>query len=160
MALVQRPHLARLRFRDDDLAESTCEAQLGSGVDPASAAAWLASWRTLVAAVSSAVCTDADLLIRYVETTPATPGVDSDCQREAVLIFDAGVPALAVVRVPSIAESMLLASGPYAGIAIDQANADVAALLGALSAGLGGTQPIDPFGVDLGDLVQAYMQRS
>jgi len=158
MALVQRTHLVRLTFRDDDQTESTCEVNLASGVDLDSALTFLAGWRSIIAALSSAVCVASDLLVRLAETHTAGAGLDSDVTRQGTFIFTTAAAGLAVVRVPSIESSRLESTGPYAGIRIDQSQAAVGALIDALTNGLAGVEPCGPFVSDLVTIDQAYKE--
>jgi len=80
-------------------------------------------------------------------------------QREAVLIFGADPTSLAAVHVPSINLEYVLASGPYAGIALDTAAPALAAFIAALASGLAGVAACDPLAADLGELATAYMQQ-
>lgn len=159
MALVQRTHLLRLRFRDNDLAESTCEINLSSGVGLSSALTFLASWRAIVISLSSATCTDADLIVRYVEPAPASAGAGSDCLRSGTFILDTATADLAVVRVPSIDVTMLESSGPYAGIRVDQTITAIIDFVAALTSGIGGVEPCDPFASDLVIIDQAFKEQ-
>lgn len=160
MSIVQRTHLIRLRFRDNDLTESTCEANLSYSVAESTALTFLASWRSIVSALSSAVCIEADLLVRWTETNSSGAGSQSDSFRHGVFIIETAVPDLAVIRVPSIDLSLLETTGPFAGIRIDQSNTDVIAFIDALCNGIGGIQPCDPFGNDLVQISQAYKEQS
>jgi len=151
--------LARLWFRDNDGAESNCDVNLPAATDLDSALSFLASWRVMVATLSSATCFEVELFIRYVDSTPMTPAMGSSVLRHGVFIFGSEPSDMAIVRVPSIAPALLESSGPFAGIAIDLAAADVIAAVAALASGLAGVEPCDPFAIDLGDLVTAYKEQ-
>jgi len=159
MALVALTMRVRLLWRDNDGAESTTIVNIPAATGFGSALSFLASWRPLASAISSAYCYGADLLIRYAEneTWPAPAG--TDVQREAVLIFGADPTSLAAVHVPSINLEYVLASGPYAGIALDTAAPALAAFIAALASGLAGVAACDPLAADLGELATAYMQQ-
>jgi len=159
MALVQRTHLLRLRFRDNDLAESTCEINLPTGVGLSSALTFLVSWRAIVVQVSSAVCIDADLIVRYIEPAPASAGAGSDCLRSGTFILNTATADLAVVRVPSIDAALLESSGPYAGIRVDQSITAIIDFVAALTSGIGGVEPCDPFVSDLVSIDQAFREQ-
>jgi len=158
--LVQRTHLVRLRFRDDDFTESTCEVNLSPALSLSAALVFLASWRNLVRALSSAVCIESDLLVRWTETITRGAGTQADVFRHGVFIFETAVPDLAIVHVPSIDLSVLETTGAFAGIRIDQTDSDVAAFIDALCNGLGGVQACDPFDHDLVQISQAYQEQS
>lgn len=159
MALIEQTRFVRLRFRDNDGAESTCQTNLAISVSHASALAFLSSWRGVVAALSSAVCIEADIVLRWTETTPAPAGAQSDITRHGVFIFDTPVPAFATVRVHSIADTFLETVGPYAGIRIDQTLAAVLDFISALTTGVAGVQPCDPFVNDLLTIAEAYKEQ-
>lgn len=159
MALIEQTRMVRLRFRDNDGAESTCQTNLAISVSPASALTFLSSWRGVVAALSSAVCIEADIILRWTEPTPAPAGALSDVERQGVLIFTTPAPTFAVVRVHSLDESFLESSGPFAGIRIDQTLATVQDLALALATGVAGVQACDPFLNDLLSIAQAYKEQ-
>lgn len=159
MAIVAITMRVRLWFRDNDGAESSSLVNIPAGTALDSALAFMASWRLLAMAISSAGCYDAELLVRYAESEYWGAPVGSDVNRQGVLIFGTDPSALAVVRVPSLDTALLLSSGPYAGIAIDQAAPAVAALVTALASGLSGVSACDPLADDLGALATAYMQQ-
>jgi hypothetical protein len=159
MALIEQTRLARLRFRDDDGAESTCQTNLPVGTSHSAALAFLASWRGVVSALSSALCIEADLILRWTEPTPAPAGALSDVERHGVLIFTTPAPTFAAVRVHSLDESFLESVGPFAGIRIDQSLGAVQSLITALATGTAGVQPCDPFLNDLGTVAQAYKEQ-
>jgi len=159
MALVQQTLLARLRFRDNDGAESTCQTNLATSVSPASALTFVSSWRSIVSALSSAVCIEADVVLRWSETATGGAGAQSDALRHGVFIFETAVPDLATVRVPSLDQSLLETSGPYADIRIDQTLTAVADFIAALTAGAAGVQPCDPFENDLLTIAEAYKEQ-
>lgn len=159
MAWVQLPMLARLQFRDNDGAESTCQTNLPVASGPAAGLSFVASWRPVVEALSSAVCFEADLILRWTETSVPSVSTDSDVFRHGVFIFDTAVPDLAVFRVPSLDQSMLETTGPFAGVHIDQTLAAVIALVDALTNGISGIEACDPFENDLLTLSSAFVEQ-
>jgi hypothetical protein len=159
VAWVQIPMLARLSFRDNDGAESTCQANLPAGAGAAAGLSFVSSWRPLVEALSSAVCLEADLVLRWTETSVLSVGTGTDVFRHGVLIFDTSVPDLAVIRVPSLDQSLLEATGPFAGVHIDQTQSAVIALVDALTNGISGIEPCDPFENDLLTLSSAFVEQ-
>jgi len=160
MGMVARTHLLRLHWRDNDGAESWSQIYLSAATDYTTAIAHMLAMRDLAVALSSAACFGADFSIRYAENTAPAPAPESDNDRHGVLIFGADPDLLAIVRVPSIQSSLLLASGPYAGIALDQDAPALAAFVEALASGIAGIAACDPFGDDLGALATAYMQQT
>lgn len=159
MSVIAITQVLRLRWRDNDGAETFSLLNIGASVDYVSALSWLASFYGISAPMSTALIIGADLLIRYAENTNITSVDTSDTRRQGVFIFGESPDGLAVVRLPSILESVLMTSGPYAGIEIDQSLPAVAAFVAALTNGIGGVIPCDPMAIDLGDLATAYMQR-
>lgn len=157
--LVQRTHLVRLRFRDNDNHDSTCEVNLGSSTGYAAALTFAASWCQLVQALSSAVCIEYEFLVRWTETQSGGALPLADAFQQAVFIFETAIPDLAVVRVPGIDPALLESSGPYAGIRVDQTQPAVIGLVDALTNGLGGVQACDPFANDLVQLSEAYKEQ-
>lgn len=159
MALAARTQLARVWFRDNDGAESYCDVNLPGSTSPDSALSFLASWRGMVEALSSAACFEVELFIRFTDSTPPSAASGSSVLRHGVFIFGSDPDAMAIVRLPSIAPELLESSGPFAGIAIDLAAPGVADLVAALASGLAGVAPCDPLAVDLGDLAAAYREQ-
>lgn len=129
MAFIQRNHLVRLRFVDNDGAESTCDLNLAPSVDLDTALAFADQWRVLVAALSSAVCVTCDVIVRWSETNPSPP--PSDVARAGVFTFyTVNIPKdRFVFTVPAITASVSEPEGPYAGVAIDPENPAVTALV-------------------------------
>jgi hypothetical protein len=159
MGWIEQTRVIRLRFRDNDGAESTCQTNLPTGISHADALAFLLSWRGLVSVLSSAVCIEADLFLRWVETMPDAASASADLRRHGVLIFSTPAPTFAAVRVHSLDESYLESVGPFAGIRIDQTLAAVQDLALALSTGVAGVQACDPFLNDLLSIAQAYKEQ-
>lgn len=159
MALIEQTRLVRLRFRDNDGAESTCQANLSVSVSHSSALAFLSSWRGVVGALSSAVCVEADVVLRWTETQPAAADASSDIHRQGVFIFNTPMPDLATVRIHSIDDTFLETVGPYAGIRIDQTLSAVSDLIAALTTGAAGVQACDPFVNDLLTIADAYREQ-
>lgn len=159
MALVAKTLLARVWFRDNDGAESYCDVNLPAATAIDSALSFLASWRIMLANLSSAACYQVELFVRFVDSTPIGADPGSDVLRHGVFIFGSEPETMAIVRLPSIMPALLESGGPFAGIAIDLANPDVAAVVAALASGLAGVAPCDPLAVDLGDLATAYREQ-
>lgn len=160
MPMVRRTHLVRLRFRDNDGAESTCEMNIHQSVALKDALVYAALIRPLIAALSSAICIDYSVIARWKETNRPTPGSSSDNQRVGAFIFETALSGnRAIVVVPSLDERVLTGlPDPFAGINIDQAHPDVAAFIAAMELGIGGIAPVSPFSIDLLTLKAAYRQ--
>ena len=159
MALVAIPMRVRLLWVDNDGAESSSIVNIPAATGLDSALSFLASWRQLAMAISSATCYGADLIVRYGENASFSASGSSDVLRSGVLIFGSDPDGLAAVHVPSIDGALILASGPYAGIALDTAAPALAAFIAALASGLAGVAACDPLAADLGELATAYMQQ-
>lgn len=159
MALVLRPYHIRLSFIDNDGAESTCSTHIPSSAGAGAGLSFALAWRNLVIPLSDAVNTDADLIVGWTETTPAPAGAGANVRRAGTFIFNTSAGELASIRVPSIDESLLLTSGPYAGIGIDLASSDVAAFVSAIAGGVGGVQACDPFLDDLVSVASAFVEQ-
>lgn len=159
MAFIQRPFHLRLAFIDNDGAESTCNIRVPESAGAGAALSFLLGWRSVVLPLTSATCTAGDVITSWRETTPAPPAGSAVGRRSGTFILDTGAGGLATVRVPSILESLLLPTGPFAGIAIDLAAPAVVAFVSAITSGIGGTQPCDLFSNDLVSVNQAYKEQ-
>jgi hypothetical protein len=159
MALVATTMRVRLLWIDNDGAESSSMINIPAATGLDSALSFLASWRQLAMAISSATCYGADLIVRYGENENFSASDGSDVLRNGVLIFGADPDGLAAVHVPSIDVALILTSGAYAGIALDLAAPALAAFIAALASGIAGVAACDPLAADLGDLTTAYMQQ-
>jgi len=159
VSLTQRTTSIRLRFRDNDGAESICQCNLASSVSAASAASFLSAWAPLVQALSDAAIVSAEVVIHW--TDPARPpaGAGSDVLRQGTFLLDTASSDIGAARVPAISDDFILATGPYAGIGIDTALADVVSLITALTDGIDGTEPCDPFADDFVSINAAYIEQ-
>jgi hypothetical protein len=159
VAWIEQTMLARLTFRDDDGAEATCQANLPVAAGASAGLSFLTSWRAIVAVLSSATCIEAELILRWSQTSAPDVGPSTDVHRHGVLIFNTAVPDLAVVRVPSLDQDLLEMTGPFAGVHIDQAQTAVIDLVTALTDGMSGVEPCDPFVNDLVTLSTAFVEQ-
>jgi hypothetical protein len=158
MSLAQRTTTIRLRFRDNDGAESTCECNLAAGVSPTSAISFASAWAVLVQALSDAVLVSSDVILRWHDPSPSPAAVGSNCFAMGTFILDTASSDFGAVRVPAIALSFLETTGPFAFIAIDQTLSTVIALTTALVDGLSGVEPCDPFASDYVSISAAYLE--
>lgn len=143
---------AAILARDDD---GTISSSRLSYLDPAGARAHLAALLPLIAAVSSCAIEGATLSnTNYISDTP--PGVGADGHHQLVLILSCDDASLAVIAIPGVNAGVILASGPLAGVGIDLANPAVAALVAALTTGIGGAVPVSPVGRSMIAVVAAY----
>ena len=153
MAWVQQGHTVLFRFRDNDGAESTCEARLRVSVSLDTALSFAAALRPLVAALSDAALITCDVIASWVETAPAVLGT-APVDRAGIFLFrTANIPwERYVFALPSLRDDLVLSAGDFAGVQIDADNADVAAFVAAMTDGLGGVRVRAPwsFYADIG----------
>ncbi len=120
MALSQRTTTVRVRMRDNDGTESTCECNLLASVAPDDAVSFLSAWAALVQALSSATIISTDVILRWTDPTPGAATFGSDCFRMGTFLLDTASSDISSVRVPALDSSFLVTTGPFADIAIDQ----------------------------------------
>lgn len=159
MSLAQRTTTIRLRFRDNDGSESTCESHVFSSVSPDDALAFLVAWTPLVQAISSAKVVSTDVIIRYTDSTPGTADSGSDATFQGTFIFDTASLDQATVRIPAFDPAFLETTGPFAFIRIDQTITAVSDLITALTDGLSSVEACDPFASDLTAINVAYVEQ-
>lgn len=159
MSLAQRTITARLRFRDNDGAESTCDSNVLSSVSPDDAIDFLLALAPLVQAISSATLVSCDVIIRYTDSTPGSPDIGSDVNYQGTLIFNTASLDLATVRIPSLDTAYLETTGPFAFIRIDQTITAIQDLIVALADGLSSVEACDPFASDLVSINVAYAEQ-
>jgi hypothetical protein len=157
--LAQQTSLIRLRYRDNDLTDSTCQVNFTPDVDPSTLLSLVSSWRALISAISSAVCVESDVIVRYSDPSQPAAGMASSVKRSGTFIYDNGAASLVVLRIPSIRSDLILSSGPYAGIGIDVDNADVMDYVNAVMGGISGISVCDPFGSDVVALSNAFVEQ-
>jgi len=144
---------AAIRARDDDGAISTCRLAY---FDPAAAQAHLAALLPLIQAVSSCAIEGASLSnTNYISDTP--PGVGADAHLQVVLLLRCDDGSLAVLNIPGVEAGVILTTGPQAGVGVDLANPAVAALVAALTTGIGGAIPVSPLGQAMVTVEAAYV---
>ena len=144
---------ATIRARDDDGAITTSRLAY---LEPAGARAHLAALLPLVAAVSNCAIEGATLgNTNYISDIP--PGVGADVHRQVVLLVRCDDDSLAVLAIPGRELGIVLADGPLAGVGVDPTNAAVAALVAALTTGIGGAVPVSPVGRPMVALEAGYV---
>lgn len=159
MTFVQQTTLVRLRYRDNDGAESTCQVNFASSVSYDTLLSLIPSWRFRVDALSTAVCIAGDLVIRFAEKDTITAGPQSNTRRSGLFSYDTAASLFYTYHLPSIAQDFIMQSGPFPGIQIDLALPDVIAMTDAFSNGLSGTQPCDIDATDLLSVSNAYVEQ-
>ena len=153
MAWVQKTHRLLFRFRDNDGAESTCEAHLRVSVPLDTALSFAAALAPLVSALSDAKMITYNVIAEWVETAPAVAGAASVTESGIFLFRTANVPQERyVLTLPAIRPDLVALGGDFAGIQLDATNADVAAFINAMTEGLDGVRPRAPwsFFADIG----------
>lgn len=159
MSLTQRTTTVRLRFRDNDSAEATCDVNLRTTVSIDDAITFLASWHPIVQAISSATIISADVIVRWHDPSPGTPDLASDDNFQGTFIFDTASSDQATIRIPSFDPSFLETTGPFAFIRIDQTITAVLDLITTIVDGLSSVEPCDPFASDLTAINVAYVEQ-
>jgi hypothetical protein len=154
MSFVVKPTITiTFTFRDNDGKESTTEVLLPGATTAAAAITYATAARVLLAAVSDAVLISMNILLGYYENAIGTIP-SSDIENKGVLLFNSANGLKSSLAIPSILESVLQGNNQD----IDQANADVSALMDAMTLGLSGTQPVNASGSDLVGVREAYKQ--
>lgn len=144
---------AAIRARDDDGAISTCRLAYA---DPAGAQTHLAALLPLLQSVSSCAIEGCTLSnTNYI--SDARPGLGVDGHLQAVLLLRCDDDSLAVLAVPGVAAGVILTTGPQAGVGIDLTNAAIAAVVAALTTGIGGAIPVSPLGRAMVTVEAAYV---
>jgi hypothetical protein len=144
---------AAIRARDDDGAISTGRLAY---LEPTGARSHLAALLPLIAAVSNCAIEGATLSnSNHISDIP--PGVGADGHRQVVLLIRCDDDSLAVLAIPGVDPAVILASGPLAGVGIDMTHPAIAALVAALTTGIGGTVPVSPLGRPMVTVEAAYV---
>lgn len=133
---------AVISARDDDGATSTSRLAY---LDVTGARTHLAALLPLIAAVSNCAIEGATLGNTYL-VSDLPPGVGTDVHHQVVLLLRCDDDSIAVLAIPGVEAGIVLADGPMAGVGVDLANLAVAALVAALTTGIGGAVPVSPMG--------------
>jgi hypothetical protein len=157
--IAEKPAKLYVTYQDERGKSEQAEATLASPVSRAAALARAAFFRGIVNPLSG--CYPTQQKVQYTQKvvspaphpTQADPG--SDARIVGVFIFATATDSeRAVIVVPSFDTSKTLTTGPLAGIAIDQADADVAAFVAEIISG-----PYTTISAaDLAKLNAAYIQ--
>ena len=159
MAFVQQTTLIRLRYKDNDGAVSTCQVNYAPSVPYGTLLSLISSWRSLIGALSTAICIEADLVIRFAEKDLVTAGPQSNTRRSGLFSYNTAASLYYTYHLPSIATDFIMNSGPFPGIQIDLTLPDVIAFTDAMSFGLSSTQPCDIDATDLLTISNAYVEQ-
>jgi hypothetical protein len=157
--LSQKTSIIRLHYIDNDLARSTCQVNFSAGTDPSTLLSQVSSWQAIISALSSAICIETDVIVRYSDPSQPSAGISSNGKRSGTFIYDNDAASFVVLRVPSIRNELVLSSGPYAGVGIDVDDADVSAYIDAVINGISGVEVCDPFDSDIVSLSSAFVEQ-
>jgi len=154
MAIVAKPTISIVySFRDDDGKSATTEVMIQGATVPGNAVTFAAALAPLIAALSDATMTGYNIILGFAEATGVVIGA-SDIENKGLLLLGAANGVKSSLTIPSVLESVLQPNNQD----IDQTNTDVADLLDALTAGLGGVQPCNISGSDLVLVRDTYKQ--
>jgi len=111
------------------------------------AGAFAAAYAELFIPISSCALWKVKISLRYLDDTDPAPATNSDVNRCSVFQFatadggryDLVLPGLVAIK-------QLQPPDPYAGVGLNIADVDIAALLAATVTGIGGTAPCAPWG--------------
>lgn len=157
--IVQLTNELELHFMDNDAKVSTCLIRFPVSTSIPTLQGLVTSWIALVQAVSSAVCIRATITVGWRETSHPYPGETSDSGRSGTFLFDTAASTIASFRIPSLMEDYIGYTGPLAGIVIDTTSPDIQSVINAISDGISGAYPCDPFGADITTLSSAFMEQ-
>jgi hypothetical protein len=157
-----------LCFRDDDGAES--EHRLGLPLSALSAVeAWVMDYAQLVAAVSTCALYKIRVTSVFKDDGTQIAQSGSNAKRQSVFLFQTDEGQTYVISVPGLIYSRLMQVGPYAQVQLNPTDPAIAALVSALTNGIGTVRPVAPWnptdggasewdwaGVPLARLITAY----
>lgn len=126
---------------------------LGTSYDDMDAGA--SALASIIAPITGCVLIRQRIIYKAVAVPKPATLDSSPVKRRGVFIFrDGSGGAQALVEVPGILESTLSTDEPGAGVLIDLSNADIAAVVSSIEAGIW----VTPFGEDIVSIVTAYRQ--
>lgn len=159
MAFAQQTTLIRLRFRDNDGSESTCQVNFAPSVGVDTVLSLVAPFRTLIQGLSTAKCIEADAVWRWNDTAHYAISDTSNTRRSGAFSFETSATTLYFFRIPSINPSFIMESGDYANIAIDITNSTVMDFINAMTGGISGVAPCNQFLNDLTGISTAFVEQ-
>jgi hypothetical protein len=126
----------------------------------APAQTFAAAWADACAGASGAQILGFDIVAEATTLFAGLPAATSDAYRQGVLLFGTTVPGdRCLLEIPSMRADLLLATGEYAGVKIDQTKPEIQALVSMLLNGNGTVTPTGLTGNDLDHLIEAYVRR-
>lgn len=162
MAYVKGPTAITYTFTDDDGASSRETVKLPTGTNVADVGAWASTYAAQVTAVSNAALTRYSITSEYYDDTFPVAAAGSDVENKGVFTFRTANNGSSSLTIPSILESVLIATGTRLSTYIDLANVLIAPVVAALVSGIsvGGNviAPATNNGIDLRSVKDAYKQ--
>lgn len=144
-----------LVLRDESLSVAAitlwCDLSLGVAAIDAGVAPFIAA----VSSLSDAIPVRQRIVYRVINEDATLPEITSDVRRSGVLIFTtADAEEYALIEIPSIRQTLILATGNGAGVLIDATSTEIQDIIAALiAAGV-----TNPFAVDISSLLTVYRQ--
>jgi hypothetical protein len=128
--------------------------------DFASAQAFAASYANACADASLAEITGVQIVADAKRALPSAPTGTSDVFRQGVILFGTTVAEdRYLFEIPSLRTDLLLTTGEYAGVKIDQTRPEIQTILNLLLNGDGTVTPTGLTGYDLDHIREAYVRR-
>lgn len=156
--LQQLANTIVVHYLDNDSHKSHCEIRYAPAVDLAVLLGLLPSWVSLIAPLTSAICTGVELVVKHKETSPIAYSGTTPNKRGASMFFHTSAASDYVVRIPAFKPIYYLSSGPYAGIQIDATNIDVFNFIDFIGRGTRDVSACDLFANDIEDYVVGFRE--
>jgi hypothetical protein len=158
MDFIQRPTAIEVLTRDESKNEGRVRQWVPMSLAHTAIELYLPTLGQRVEVLSDAQITGATITYLYVSRSATSAAADSQIARMGVFILQDAAGYRHTLTVPALKASKLEASGPWAGIRIDQHDPDVAALVNLLVAGNGTLQPVTYQLGDIITLTTAFLQ--
>lgn len=153
--MIQSQPYVQLVGVDDSQSVGYVRLHVRRSLDRTQVEAGAAAMRARLRSVSSIAFVRDNIIFPGVETAPRTPAAGVQLDRRGVFIFGTVSPdEFALVELPGIVDSVLVTTGPTAGLNIDQAAPAVQAFVAQLTNG----SWCNEFGYPLTTLEAAYVQ--
>jgi hypothetical protein len=134
-----------LHFRDDDGASSTHIINVAAAALPV-AGAFATAYAALFTPLSSCALWKISISLRYLNDTDPVAAAGTDRNRRSVFLFGLADGGRYALSLPGVASAKLLQPpDPYAWVGLNTADPDIAALVAAMTTGIGGTAPCAPW---------------
>ena len=152
--LPRQPHISYAAV-DQTGSTATLRFNIKTGLSVASAMQNATNFRSIINALSSCTITRQSVVYRFTPENRNEPLEDSSVHNVGVFIFTTSdSEQYAMFVLPGIDESVLMTTGPGAGILIDATNPLIVALVEQITSGLWYSQ----FGYQIDELVIAFRQ--